>query len=607
MNRFFDVYIPKNDTSKRFSYGDDFKYAQESLFIQVCADIEDMPIVPPDQFDNENAYGLYEGERVGEFFPFRVALYDGEYMNSFNPILHEKDFYQDQLISASSFCPIIHIIIEDRDTFFQDTFFVNHPNSPRFRNIMDSGIWNYYAANLEDFRRAIDDIVRNWQLGYYNLSITKEFADLNARLTAQSYLWEDPAHPDSSGHGADVSPFLFHSETRMRELLKDEGELDSLFSKYKWRYLLLDDKIDADKDDGYLTSSTNDRITKRDILIDRIKSIRKNPDDPQSVLSCDAVIYRKCDLNKVYASTHLKERIIRFPGTLEESPIPTLEDKDIDVLIVCVETKEEALELLKKYEFDIILLDYLLGEKGPNNKIHDYGYELLTFLDNLSKDNSFNDKKNKVDILRDNGYKIGPQGKFFFMFISAFTTAVSERLTLEGLSRNEEIWEIGEGACPTNTPELFKYRLVHLMKRRLSQSGIEDMQDEKILDTVAEVYQSKEGKPADRIRSVREKAYEAYHKILGLHYDYTLLRKYDRTTSRLVSHFLADKVHMGAMLEHLLQLIHLTAFGTVRQWPEIWEEFKYFTRTTNFTGKNHARLLEISKDIEQYIIYLKSE
>ena len=544
-------------------------------------------------------------------YSFRIAFYDSSLLAQSTKI----DFFQGKIGPQQNgkdcaFSPIIHILNEDGDIFFTDSFFRKYGDAPRFCYIMDSGIWNYFARNGSDFWRNVKEIVSNWSRGYYDLFIAKEYADLNSRLARESSLYQAPGTSGggATGHGADVSPFLFHSETRMRMFMEKEGDIKYLFDKYKWRFLLLDDKIDATKEDGILASTVSEkRITKRDILRERITSIFKDPDNPDSHVTCDTVIYQKCPFRESDASSQLKGCFSRLPDEQENQEKAEIAETDADILIVCVETNEDAIALLKLYEFDIILLDYLLGKKDPKAKTHDYGYELLTNLNKLSKNKGVDDKKNKVEILRDKGFKIGPQGKFFFMFISAFTTAVSERLTLEGLSRNEEIWEIGEGACPTNTPELFKYRLVHLMKRRLSQSGIEDMQDEKILDTIAEVYQSKEGEPADRIRSVREKAYEAYHKVLGLHYDYTLLRKYDRTTSRLVSHFLADKVHMGAMLEHLLQLIHLTAFGTVRQWPEIWEEFKYFTRTTNFTGENHERLLEISKDIEKYIICLKSE
>ena len=67
------------------------------------------------------------------------------------------------------------------------------------------------------------------------------------------------------------------------------------------------------------------------------------------------------------------------------------------------------------------------------------------------------------------------------------------------------------------------------------------------------------------------------------------------------------QVHLGTMLEHLLQLVHLTAFGTVRQWPEIWEEYQFFTRTVNDSHKYKNLMGNITESIEEHIIDLKSE
>jgi hypothetical protein len=226
---------------------------------------------------------------------------------------------------------------------------------------------------------------------------------------------------------------------------------------------------------------------------------------------------------------------------------------------------------------------------------HDYGYILLSYI-------------KKACAASNNSIKIGPQNKLFFMFISAFTTAVEERLTREGLLRDEDWWLIGEGACPTNTPELFKYRLIHLMERRLDQTGIKDLSIKNILSEVKGIYQVEGEEKTAKIESVRQKAYNKYHKILGFHYDYSVLRDQDKGCSVLVDSFLKKQVHLGAMLEHLLQLVHLTAFGTVRQWPEIWEEYKFFTRTVNDKEQGIKGLMkDITECIEKYIIDLKSE
>ena len=67
---------------------------------------------------------------------------------------------------------------------------------------------------------------------------------------------------------------------------------------------------------------------------------------------------------------------------------------------------------------------------------------------------------------------------------------------------------------------------------------------------------------------------------------------------------------MGGLLEHLAQLIHLTAFGTVRQWPEMWEEYLYAKAQIEAHIDNNdnleKRFVLLCNKIEGYILKLKS-
>ena len=320
--------------------------------------------------------------------------------------------------------------------------------------------------------------------------------------------------------------------------------------KYNWRFLLLDDKIDENKESGRLSSS-----------------------DPSIILTKPQIIKERIDEMGLSCSVVLAEG--------KKNELPTIQGNE-KIQIVCVDTIDRAIELMKQYKFDIVLLDYLLEDS--------FGYELLKLLKE-------GDTRTK-DVL------VGPQNKNFFMFISAFTTAVNERLALEGLSRDESFWSIGEGACPTSTPALFKYRLAHLMGRRLEQTGINYLSEDYIFETILKIFKdSSTNNSSERIPVVRKRAYEAYRNVLGMHYDYSMLKK-DQSSSVLVDSFMKNKVHMGSMLEHLLQLVHLTAFGTVRQWPEIWEEYKFFTRSID--GVDDQKIKSLSESIEDYIIVLKS-
>ena len=442
--------------------------------------------------------------------------------------------------------PIVHLSLIDN---FKSSLFskATPPKSlPRSYPIMDSSIWNHLVFindNIRYFKinlyRALKRIYYNYERGYYSLEVACEFADLNNRLLKNAYL--------TGTHAKGVSPFIFHSETRVKKavqpLLKS---IKAQKEKLKWRFLLLDDKVKNNKNSSecYLTKTDGkpSNKTKTDIILDRLTELGFSCVDSWKNTSVNPT----CDIELVY-----------------------------------VDTVQGAIDLMKEKEFDIILLDYLLKD--------DYGYSLLKAVEG----------KNSRIIK-------GPHDELFFMFISAFTTAVSERLTFEGYSRNMN-WHIGEGACPTNTPELFKYRLLQLMNSRLKQTCIPDLSYESILNDIKTIFAPiKEGR-TERIESVRKRAYKAYKKILGYHYDFFML-KMDEGKSLLVDSFMSDKDHMDALLEHLLQFVHLTAFGTVRQWPEIWEEYQFCVRSLELSDSSdyYKDVSEVSGYIEKHIFDLKS-
>jgi hypothetical protein len=190
------------------------------------------------------------------------------------------------------------------------------------------------------------------------------------------------------------------------------------------------------------------------------------------------------------------------------------------------------------------------------------------------------------------------------MFISAFTTAVSERLLAEGWARREEYWYIGEGACPVNTPYLFQYRLLHIMEKRMKEMGLSKILGinsndfeksyikEKIIDVIYD----------DRT-SIRQNANNRFNEVLSVLYNYKNLlvdthnasNPFDSPESTLATDIVMKNAYIGGFLEHLTQLVYLTAFGTVRQWPEMWEEYQFL--------KSVVGRIEV---IEKYIFDLKN-
>lgn len=427
----------------------------------------------------------------------------------------------------------------------------------RFIDIIDSSIWNLMASDGTTFAEALKDIASNYSAGYYNLAIANEYADLNARLVRESYIWS--SSNENSSHGDFLSPFIFHSEKQHYKSVfeEDKGkEWMTDLKHQKWRFLLLDDKCKENL--SMCTAGSKQQVNKAQILCQRIEKMGFN--------------------------------VMAFMGSTCLYP-QNAEKEKAHIIIECVDNIEQAKEELFRREYDIILLDYLLGDGRNDGKKH-YGYELITELKSLL-DKSDGPKR-----------YVGPDKKYFFMFISAFTISVDERLREKGIFRSDKYWYIGEGSCPTNTPYLFMHQLLQLMHKRIEDCGIIGLTDPKIKETLSKIYL-----PCNNYRLVKKKADEQFHNILSLLYDYKGLLEdvavpsvghsvFDSNRSVLCTDFIMSegKQRLGSLLEHVTHMVYLTAFGTVRQWPEIWEEYRFVS----------AQIGEI-REIEEYILSLKSD
>ena len=70
---------------------------------------------------------------------------------------------------------------------------------------------------------------------------------------------------------------------------------------------------------------------------------------------------------------------------------------------------------------------------------------------------------------------------------------------------------------------------------------------------------------------------------------------FDSNESVLATYFISKHMDYEGVLEHLTQLVYLTAFGTVRQWPEMWEEYQYI-----------KSVFGTIEEVEKYIVDLKN-
>ena len=260
--------------------------------------------------------------------------------------------------------------------------------------------------------------------------------------------------------------------------------------------------------------------------------------------------------------------------------------EDIQILIDCAENIAEAEYLLQTNRYEIVLLDYLLKDE--------YGYELLGKLQKWNQDKEKREKEDESDEKLDNIYRPGPNKRFFFMFISAFTTAVHERMLEQGFGRRERhLWIIGDGACPTNTPYLFSYQLMQLMCHRINdlRKGNEGGYLT-LIELLNEIFVGKENKgPED----IRQKAHDNFNKLLFMRNKYRQLENdlsvddeknansgnhiFNMKSSMLVQSVYKYVNHFsGAFFEHLQHLVYLVAYGTIRQWQDMWEEYVFINK-----------------------------
>ena len=454
--------------------------------------------------------------------------------------------------------------------------------SCRYKNFLDSSIWFYMCDNSKTDLSYIEEKIKKYKARYW-LKCALEYRDFYTRMLANDFVNGD--------HKKFVFPFLFHSEQELKRKKEDaeHKEIINEIKKYNWRILLIDDHTLWEDESGitpnpltpnWYTQGAGRSQKMRDA---KLKDIL-NPTDEKLPTKLDIVVE---ELQELFGSDSIATSID------EETAI-----KNAQIYVDYASNLSNAQNKLKENKYEIILLDYLLGDKEGGGR--EYGCELLKGIW-AKEENKAKDVKYK-DYIFD--YKKGPDNRFYFMFISAFTTAVSERLLAEGWARSEDYWYIGEGACPVNTPYLFQYRLLHIMEKRMKEMGLSKILGinsndfeksyikEKIIDVIYD----------DRT-SIRQNANNRFNEVLSVLYNYKNLlvdthnasNPFDSPESTLATDIVMKNAYIGGFLEHLTQLVYLTAFGTVRQWPEMWEEYQFL--------KSVVGRIEV---IEKYIFDLKN-
>ena len=532
---------------------------------------------------------------------------------------------------------------------------------PRYIKYLDSSIWNYffpifvlkkqwngqeqwtYNNNVERVKYVLESIWRNSKHNLYCFANTHEYYELNDRLIADAFL-------DDKAHGQAVSPFIFHSEYEMREdltkrLLKKErdenkkeitiyDEAKSYSYGVKWRILLLDD---------YANRPLKERKKVMDTFMNEQETIgqtdignhRKNEKVTGKLKVIVDDLRTKGIMDVVYCCPTKEQIEIRYTNRYgERYELNSWDWKDIngyqvskytdpDIAIVCAVNVKQALQLLALQRYDIVLLDYLLDNRA-DKKGREYSYSLLKLI--YGKCNGIIDKSldkslgigSEVEYISIKDL-IGPDGRLYFMHISAFVNAIQERLQEQHLLRSEPFWHIARGACPTNTPELFLYYLYRAMEKRYESIMMQD--DEcvgTLIDFLSEIFSDNPRMQCvnkfnallnlrAQYNRIKNDVYKEERELLNMKAGDELINgcsPLDCRSSRLICSIFKDILFYGnSFWEHLQHLIYLTAYGTIRQWTEMWEEYAFIKPRLML---NEEKGKNVCEAIEEYIIALKS-
>jgi hypothetical protein len=556
------------------------------------------------------------------------------------------------------YLPVIHISLFD---FFDDEDIKDAvPNIPLYKNIIDSSIWNYYLPYYKEktdeerkrYDKQTDDdffkdrlnntvkqINKNYNNHLYSLLKTREYANLMYRLLKESYL-------EDGGHANWVSPFLFTSESKMEKAA--DKILEKFNKKISWRFLLVDDE-------SYLSDEETSPKKKSKCQILR------------NIFCGNFNFECKCK-EKENINCPLKSKYKKEAYTDPNKP---------NIQMVCVRNNNDALRKLQSAEkYDIVLMDYLLGYNSEKST-REYSTEILQNIKEVFDDKIDNEEdKQKLDrklwldgcelASSKNNEKLlkqirGIYGKFWFFYISAYNVTIHEELLEKQFSHTTEYWYIKEGACPINTPQLFRYLLFSFMKHQVEiitelQDGVITQPQKEVKDEKNRVKDEKDRVKDEKNRIItvvdlldhifknskeaRNKAINHFNNLLKLRltndkikydtcwkyekyepnnekdkdenerWNKRVKRKNDLEKSALISSiFPYVEFYDNAFWEHTTHLVYLTAFGTIRQWHDMWEEFMlikpYLQKIQNFDSNSKAE--KIIEAIENYIASLQKE
>ncbi|MCO6491742.1 MAG: leucine-rich repeat domain-containing protein [Phaeodactylibacter sp.] len=297
---------------------------------------------------------------------------------------------------------------------------------------LDSGIWHRYIQRSptdekfkfeEQLKNALNDLCLYHDNNLYHSIVARATLEFHLRLLDNSRI----APVGKMDHKEKVTPFKFHSETKMKQKAQEiEGFFLENFGKGKstplrWRFLMVDDYASY----------------------------------PLSPVSGAA------DIQIVSKKDWVGLLLDKFQTDIEV-PRPTGEKKP-DYKGATRDIIKHTLSMMRQRTYDILLLDYLLGpaKRLRGKKEREYGSDFLNMLQEDNKESSLE-------------YHRGPMGRFWIFPISSFPFAFPDKLRQLGLDSYTGLWHLSGGGDPVSSPYLFRYYLLKFMQQQIMEYVMDD-------------------------------------------------------------------------------------------------------------------------------------
>ena len=375
-------------------------------------------------------------------------------------------------------------------------------NSSIWIRFCDNGDWDGSDENnkSDEIKESSEEFHWFEALKLYEFKPAKEYILYQLRTRLQNYL--DVIGDE--GHGVHITPVIYSDEVVFRDfflkeqnsptfkfLATNESNEDFQTNDITLRVLLVDDRIsksveqqpisECDKDciicsdkDSCKLRVINSLISGRFILDDQKKeSFKKHTywdaDNVKSFVLDSIKISHIWDVNQISKSLIQKQNADSIKVQLDKN----LQENRSCVQILGVRDLETALSLMSCCKFDIILLDYLLGERSINETERTYSTELFEFL-------SYDFKKGKdapaiIEMLKNNNLELGddqlnefqdivklnrgPIDRFWIVPMTSYNSSFISDLQRKHVRLIDHRWNISQGADPINTPWRFLHKL----------------------------------------------------------------------------------------------------------------------------------------------------